>query len=269
MEKALKMNHFYSVLTIAFPEQPPTHIMEKGRIIPNPSTRGTQIQGLHVHGLQIKMNILHDDGKPGRTGARIEEDTNVSLVSILDKSHFVCQWKACTNNIHNDRLSLETHVLNDHSSSLDGSSVFTCQWSECAASLDSKDDWITHMHEHTSTLPSSVDISSSSSPPSCSPEPSSPRQDGSGSPTQDSNKNEESPSTVASETTTNGQSGELKGVALVAIHLLRSLSEDPGSPAFITPYEIKLINAADNKPSLSHYVYSILSNIRLHSPPCS
>jgi hypothetical protein len=72
MEKALKMNHFYSVLTIAFPEQPPTHIMEKGRIILNPSTRGTQIEGLHVHGLQIKMNILHDDGKSENTVARIE-----------------------------------------------------------------------------------------------------------------------------------------------------------------------------------------------------
>lgn len=203
-----------------------------------------------------------------------KEEINASFVCMtLDKSHFVCHWKACTNNIHNDRSALETHILHDHSSSLDGNSAFSCQWNGCtAASLDSKADWVTHMHEHTATLPSPVDKTSPSSPPSCSPEPSSPRQDDNASPTLDNTKTEESPSTVISETpttTTNGQSGELKGVALVAIHLLRSLSEDPGSPAFITPYEIKLINAADNKPSLSHYVYSILSNIRLHSPPCS
>ncbi|KAI8341797.1 hypothetical protein BC941DRAFT_414488 [Chlamydoabsidia padenii] len=254
-EKALKMNHFYSVLTIAFPEQPPTHIMEKGQIIPNPSTRGTKIQGLHAYGLQIKMNILHSD----------------------DKSPYVCQWKDCTNNIHNDRFSLENHILHDHSSSTidDNNGIYVCQWTGCTTSLESKDDWTTHTHEHAAGLPSPslLNKSSSSSPPSSPSSPASPLShpdDNEVLTTDNKNSSGESTNITSSDNNNNNNnnnttSGELKGIALVAIHLLRSLSEDPSSPTYLTPYEIKLINAAENKPSLSQYVYSILSNIRFHS----
>jgi hypothetical protein len=63
IKKALDINHFYSVLSIAFPEQPPSHIKENGLLISNSSIQGTKINGLSIQGLQIKMNIFLDEGR--------------------------------------------------------------------------------------------------------------------------------------------------------------------------------------------------------------
>ncbi|CAO3594230.1 unnamed protein product [Absidia cylindrospora] len=249
-EKALKLNHFYSVLTIGFPEEPPTHIMENGQIIPNTSKTGTKIEGLCVKGLQIKMNILHDEAK----------------------SQYVCQWNKCTNNIHNDQHSLDDHIINDHALTTDDDEggQHHCKWLGCTTVLESKDDWIMHIHGHTmETSPSasapaieSASESSSLSTPTATPSLSLDQHDSTGL------QNMENGNNTNSEPTTpvvDSPAGELKGIPLVAIHLLRSLSEDPTASTYMAPYEIKLINAADSKPLLSPFVYSILSNIRIHS----
>ncbi|KAI8097525.1 uncharacterized protein BX664DRAFT_276310 [Halteromyces radiatus] len=242
MEKALKIHHFYSVLTIAFPEQPPSYVMENGQIIRNPSTFGTKIEGLCVKGLQIKMNILHDELS----------------------THYLCQWAGCTDNIYSDSSSLENHIQNH----IQASDDYVCEWNNCSQSIKSKDELITHLLGHIAEIPQTTMVEStpfSSYPSTLSPSTSSQLDDNNGINDQNDKNNEQGTMNTNNLSVLETPCNELKGVPLVAIHILRLLSEDPSSPAYLTPYEIKLISISDSKPSLSPYVYSILSNIRLHS----
>lgn len=53
---------------------------------------------------------------------------------------------------------------------------------------------------------------------------------------------------------------DVKGVALVAAHLLVQLSKDPYSHQYFIPYEMELLAIAQQRPKLASYIQSMFSN---------
>ncbi|CAO3629183.1 unnamed protein product [Cunninghamella echinulata] len=233
-EKALKLEQFYSVLKIAFPGQPPKYILENGKIVPNLSKNGTSINGLSVHGLQIKMNILLD-----------ELNTNTT-----------CQWNNCTS-VFSDKNSLEQHILSNHFSCEEKNEEekenqsIQCEWNQCTIVSTSKENMMEHLQQqHYSHLISAINIDNETNNIT----------------TADQDKdNNKQPSSSSSSSEDDQQIVELKGISLIAAQLLRCLSEEPTSATYFAPIEIDLVNIATNNPSLSSFVYTILSNVRIHN----
>ncbi|KAL0082207.1 C2H2-type zinc finger transcription factor [Phycomyces blakesleeanus] len=132
----------------------------------------------------------------------------------------------------------------------DDSTVF-CQWENCTMPFD--DEVLLHQHvlnDH--SKPDKCNIGSNSKDISC-----------------DSLQQPLTPVSVTSSpvspstTYANIDSSDIKGVALVAVHLLRLLSQQTQSQPYFTPYEKDLTTLAEQKPKLAFHIWSMFSTFTL------
>lgn len=168
-----------------------------------------------------------------------------------------CQWNNCTS-IFSDKNSLEQHILSSHFSCKEKNEEekenqsIQCEWNQCTIVSTSKEEMMEHLQQqHYSHLVSAISIDNETNSTAAVGQ----EKD------KDNNNKQSSPSSSDDDQ----QIVELKGISLIAAQLLRCLSEEPTSAIYFAPIEIDLVNIATNNPSLSSFVYTILSNVRIHN----
>ncbi|KAI8093857.1 uncharacterized protein BX664DRAFT_330754 [Halteromyces radiatus] len=168
-------------------------------------------------------------------------------ISILqDGADVLCQWTDCSQTFQ-DEILLQRHILQDHMESSDD----ICMWTDCeqAEPFNDKLDIAAHLRKHfgddqqqTSSAEmvptlASLSLSSTQQPQSSSPQ-----------------------STISPIDTS-----PIRGISLVAAHLLRQLSKDPKSHIYFMPYERELLLIAQQRPKLTPFIQPMFSNFRLLS----
>ncbi|KAI9019601.1 hypothetical protein CLU79DRAFT_243091 [Phycomyces nitens] len=237
LEKALKMKDFYTVLKIAFPSSPSTITGDQEQ-----STTMPVVEGLFVRGIQISLSILQDD------------------------STVFCQWENCTLSF-DDEVLLHQHVLNDHSKPAHTAPV-DAKPQPCAntpESLTDKDALITHLssqvNKHNNLDEKEIEVKAEDEDKTniCKPKDIN----------YDSLQQPLTPVSVTSSPVSpnpaylNTDGSDIKGVALVAIHLLRLLSQHTQSQPYFTPYEKDLTTLAEQKPKLAFHIWSMFGTFTL------
>ncbi|KAI9497294.1 hypothetical protein BDB00DRAFT_23225 [Zychaea mexicana] len=225
-EKALKMKDFYTVLKIAFPGTPDSM-----------NGSGPILEGTSVRGIQIKMSILQD-------GAEM-----------------LCQWTDCSQTF-GDELLLQRHVIRDHvgmhqhdvatgvgvgeaeqeeeeeAEAGARARALECMWTDCADSMQEFKD----RGEITTHLRSHFDEEQQQQ--------------------QRNHSNNNSSAAMMGDTMAVDHS-DIKGIALVAAHLLRQLSKDPESHDYFMPYEQELLAIAKKRPKLAPHIRYMFSNFSI------
>ncbi|CAO3590736.1 unnamed protein product [Absidia cylindrospora] len=273
-ERALKMKDFYTVLKIAFPRtSSPTSTFGITGQHESQRNTGPVLEGTCVRGIQIKISILQDG------------------------SDILCQWTNCSKSFQDD-ISLQRHVLHDHIESSDD----ICMWTDCEKTgpFNDKVEIATHLrthfgdegqqqqqhqqqdhqhhhhHHHSSDVGPSLSSLSLTTPASLtisSPTEQQPTYIATSSASSSLPASPASSSSPASPNamTTNGATcripsvdlSPVRGVSLVAAHLLRQLSKDPKSHVYFMPYERELTLMAQQRPRLTPYIQSMFSNFSL------
>ncbi|KAI8343252.1 hypothetical protein BC941DRAFT_89981 [Chlamydoabsidia padenii] len=257
-ERALKIKDFYTVLKIAFPRTSSLSSSSAtafggNRQQESQQLTGPVLEGTCVRGIQIKISILQDD--------------------------ILCQWTNCSQTFQ-DEILLQRHVLHDHIDSSDD----MCMWTDCEKlePFNDKIDIATHLRTHfgdeglhqdyqqsssSEMVPTLASLSLSTSKSCMSSLSSSPSSPAS-STRSGSSSISASPTTKTAPMTTNYRKPSIdlspvRGVSLVAAHLLRQLSKDPKSHVYFMPYERELTLIAQQRPKLIPYIQSMFCNFNV------
>ncbi|CAO3617190.1 unnamed protein product [Cunninghamella blakesleeana] len=226
-EKALKIEDFYTVLKIAFPR---TSSPLAGTSSPN--SAGPVLEGTYVRGIQIKISILQDG------------------------SDILCQWTNCSQTFQ-DELLLQRHILNDHIER----NIDTCKWTDCgkSTSFNDKMDIAIHLRSHFGDDGEHhKNISSSETIPKNNNYNNNSNSDDKGNDNTDNNNNNNNDNNQLTIDTSS-----VRGISLVAAHLLCQLSKDPKSHVYFMPYERELTLISQQRPKLTSYIQTIFSNFQI------